>query len=216
MKRPDQRKGSQWRAQLGALRLDRDAASDPAAAAERARLADLALPGLSLPARLEAPKRRVLWAASSALGLLAGVAVAVLVWPAPEDPWRSKGGANVRVYWERAGAVRALEPATELRDGDRLRAEVDAGSAGVAYWLVTDGAGKALVDAAFVRDSAVTLKPGGSVPFAKSVQIVGPPSGEVLHVVVCASAAGIAEDSPEGLLAQPGCVDRPFALRRGR
>jgi hypothetical protein len=164
------------------------------------------LPELSLPERKARfrPQPAFFAAASALLVLL------FALWPKADD-LTPKGTANVRVYWERAGQVSLLSAQSRLQAGDRVRAEVDPQAGGTAYWLVLDGAGKPLVDAAFVQASAVALHPGVPAPFAKSIQLVGPAAGETLHVVVCAAAPQSTE--PTAILHAPGCTDRAFPLR---
>lgn len=204
-------KPSQWRAQIGALGLDEDAARESSAVAEQRRLAGSALPPLVLPPRERAPVARLprLYAA---LAAAAASALAFAFWPKPPaEPWRAKGAANVRVYFERGGQVAPLADGMRLQENDRVRAEIDAGQDGAAYWLVTGADGAPLVDAAFIRDGALALKAGTSTPFARSIQIVGAPVGETLHVVVC--PAPVADTAPAAVLGSKACTDKVFRLR---
>lgn len=202
---------SQWQTQLGALGLDPTTAGDPASVVERTRLQQLPLPDLRWPQRAPLRPRgsMVRWGLPCAL---IAVMTAVL-WPSSKETLRPKGGSNVRLYWERAGTVSEWTPATTLNDGDRVRAEIDAGQAATAYWFVVDENGKQLVEKDFVQDTALSLRPGTATPFSKSLQIVGPSVGEILHVVVCDKPQALKDVSLGELARQTGCVDKIFPLR---
>jgi hypothetical protein len=98
---------------------------------------------------------------------------------------RVKGQQQIWIYWERGGDVKPLEPGTALASGDRVRAEVLAPEAVVAYWAVTNAAGRLLSPAADVWASALRLGPGERGAFAGSLKLVGASEGETLVVITC-------------------------------
>ena len=178
---------SQWRAQLGALRLDQGAASTPEAHAEAGAIQDLSLAPLSLPVRgsVALPKWYrgpwLLGAAAMATVLLA------LVWPrTPEAGLRVKGWGSVQVYWERDGRTHSLGEGGPLQAGDRILAEVEPAMDGYAYWLVANAAGRLLVDAPFVEASALRLLTGRRTAFAQSLKLDAATEGETSVVLICA------------------------------
>ncbi len=205
---------------LGGLGLDAEAAREAAAAGEKERITTMHLPPLALSPEGEAPqsepaRRPRLRNAGLTIATMVAVFFVVQRGKNPADVLTPKGGATVSVWWERGGQVLPVKPGTVLANGDRVRAEVKAATAGTAYWLVTDGSGKSLVSAEFVQRSAITLAADEKKAFERSVKLEGEAAGETLIVVVCEGAALEPRDV-EGLAGSAlpaSCSAERFRLR---
>jgi hypothetical protein len=201
---------SRWQAQLEVTGLATPPADAPidavrGAERERAALAAYALSPLVLrenvaPRRHPPEARRLrLWS-----GLACAAAIAFSVWrhgvPQGGTPrWTMKGGEHVEVFWERDGRVQPLAPGRSLAAGDRVRAQVTAAQASVAFALVVDARGAPLVDAAFVAAHRVEVGAGESAPLPGSIELDAQAAGESLVVVVC--------EVPEGATAGGATTD---------
>jgi hypothetical protein len=184
-------KTSLWRALLGATGLGERATANQTLAGIEAQVAGTRLPPLVLPAaaagRRGSAGRYGVWPWLGGLAAMAGAVVAVMVHSSSggDGGLRMKGGAQVTVWWEREGKTQVVKEGERLWEGDRVRAEVSSVDAGVAYWLAIDSGGRALVDADFVRKSALPLSPNIKAAFAQSLTLTGPAVGETLLVIVC-------------------------------
>lgn len=103
----------------------------------------------------------------------------------PDDGLRMKGSSKVWVYWERDGMVEPWSDEVALQNGDRVRAEVLAGSDAMAYLAVTSGDGILLGEPSQVALGAVKLAAGERKTFPGSFKLVGADEKERLVVIVC-------------------------------
>ncbi len=158
---------------------------------EFARLNDLDLPALKLPARtpslIEAflggfkmPQLQI-----AVGGALAVTIAFILIQQPADDRLTAKGSLQVSVFWERDGKVSPLTTESVLRDGDKVGAKVISSDEADAYWAITDNQFKAISDADDVESSRLALQPGVSKNFDSSFELVAPNQGENLVVVVC-------------------------------
>lgn len=176
---------------------------------EKAYAESLPLPPLALPERPKASLNKVWISTAAALCLLIGTAIL----RESGEAVGYKGAARVTVFWERAGMVRKLTPESHLRAGDRVRAEVAAPAASLAYTGIITADGRVLVSAA----TALDVQPGTARFFPGSFALDGVDEGEILITVVCGAEHAIADAAIEDALVHgaEGCDRRAAPLRRG-
>lgn len=152
-----------------------------AAASEKIRMDSLDLPPLTLASRQRSRSITTpLVALASALALL--VVSYRLLTP---DGLRVKGAHKVSVFWERDGQVEPFSEGVSLRNGDRVRAEVLAGSDAVAFLAVASGDGMLLSDPPHAAAGSIRVATGERKSFPGSVKLVGADEKERLVVIIC-------------------------------
>lgn len=153
------------------------------------RLQSLRLPPLELkPTRWMKFKKQI--KAGVPLFVTASLAVVTFVslYKTNVNEYTAKGSVQVSVFWERAGKVSPLNAESELKDGDRVGANVISSEAGIAYWAITDNSFKPISDITDIEGSKIILEPGVKAQFKFSFELVAPNQGENLIVVVCSKS----------------------------
>jgi hypothetical protein len=157
--------------------------------------ADAARP---LRAVAEEPKQRFAWPrigwSAGGMLLAAGLALVVLRKEPDAGPEvRVKGAGHVQVFYEQDGQVSPLKEGAVLREGARVKAEVQAAGPARAFWGVASRDGRLLTDAAWIWQAKLDLGEGEKRYFSGSLALEGASEGETLGVVLC----------PEGAVKEP-------------
>ncbi|HEX2657649.1 MAG TPA: hypothetical protein VHU40_05230 [Polyangia bacterium] len=138
--------------------------------------------------RVDAGRRRARrWSWGVLAPALAAAALAIVLVARPGQPYRAtKGDLTVEIAARRAGAVFAVEGATEVKAGDELQFIVRAGGAAERYVLIgsVDGTGQFSPFYPASLDGRSVAVPTGGAPLAPPVVLDDAPGPERVVVVL--------------------------------